>query len=74
MSMINGAYLVKVRDQDGERFMVVYNDPDKQARAGYIWSTTDELTEADVRRQMPDDADRILAAARSSFEHSQSKS
>ena len=75
MTTINGAYLVKVRDaEDGERFMVVYNDPEKQARAGYIWSTTDELTEADVREQMPDEADRILAAARSSFAQPQSKS
>lgn len=60
-------------DENGERFVVRYEDAEKASRPGYTWTQSDPLTEDQLRERLTDadatpaDLQRILAETRLNF-------
>jgi Fe2+ transport system protein FeoA len=45
--------LIKLNNQDdGERFVILQVDPKKAERPGYMWSSTEPLTEEEAKRKL----------------------
>lgn len=47
--------LVKLENQDdGERFMIVIVDPQQSSRKGYLWSSSEPMTEVEASHRLAD--------------------